>query len=177
MSQPKTKANKYENDEAWNKFLTPLNQHLTTLEESTDEDTIDQVLITKSQIRRGTRTAESRQNIVNQLKIDFADCNFDGWTQKRATDAEDKILDSIAKRNWNADIAFFKKADDKPTYRKDKVNFDFTDAEHYATHQKSNRRKALNKDWRDGSLDLDNTEEYLAHVPNYEVKVVASDDS
>ena len=79
-----SKKNKWENNAIWEKFIAPLVAWIKSLnmDEQTDE-MLDMVENAEFQIKRGTRNASNRQNIVKSLKLEFGHLDFEGWTSVR----------------------------------------------------------------------------------------------
>lgn len=168
MSQEKQKKNKYENEEKWNEFLQPLTPHLEEMADSTDPDIQDAHSITTMNIRRGTRTPDLRQGIVNQLKIEFAHLEIPSWTVQRLKDAELKVLKKLAAKDRPADKQYFNKTTERLTYRKGGVVFDFRDDNHYCDMREASRFSKLRKAYSEGDLDLQNTNAYFEFEANFE---------
>ena len=130
-----SKKNKWENNAIWEKFIAPLVAWIKSLnmDEQTDE-MLDMVENAEFQIKRGTRNASNRQNIVKSLKLEFGHLEFEGWTSVRIDKDLLKKMKKQAKDNRPVHIDFFNNTSVKPTYVKDDVRYQHT-ADSYADKQ------------------------------------------
>tara|TARA_R110000751_G_scaffold184996_2_gene291406 strand:+ start:137 stop:634 length:498 start_codon:yes stop_codon:yes gene_type:complete len=148
MSQ--IKKNRWSDEAKWEGFILPLNNWLEDLVPET-EDIQDMVDITLMQIKRG-RNAENRPKIVKQLKIDFAEQDFEGWSIERLDKNIVKKMNRMAKANRKVHLAFFNDSNTVQTFTKDGVKYMHVEANTYAdAKHKSDVStfKALQKDGLD----------------------------